>query len=196
MPDDAQRLTALTAIYTASRSDMSSIMNVSMALLGAGAAYIAATLSFADKFGNNVGWIVVILLPSPLWLVAAFHSLLLSISMAHTLTARYAEHQLLIFAEVDPSKWRHIGLDAGDRIMNVAKSRWSHKVMDLIIYLGAAALVIAYTVYMLGKAWPEETTWAIIFGCVYLGAAVSVGFSWKHGLSQVERSEKTLLPKY
>jgi hypothetical protein len=193
MPDDTHKLTALTAIYTATRSDMSSIMNVSMALLGAGAAYIAATLAFADKFGQDVSWIAVILLPSPLWLVAAFHSLLLSISMSHTVTARYAERRLLTHAEVEPLDWHHIGLEAGDRIMNFKRSRWSHAVMDLIIYGGAAALVVAYSIYMLVKAWPNQTTWAVIFGCVYLGAAVSVGFSWGHGFSQVEKSEKTLL---
>ncbi|MGW4524159.1 hypothetical protein [Amycolatopsis sp. NPDC004378] len=194
MPDDADRVTALAAIYAGTRADNSSIANVSLALLGAGAAYIAATLAFADKFGSAVSWVVVAILPSPLWLVAAFHSLLVCLSMVNAVTIQYTEEKLLDVAGVPDGERSRIGAKRGEAIGNIMIARWPHKVMEAIIYGGAGALVVGYTGYTLTLSWSHAPVSTVVFACLYGFALVSTVFSWTYGFGHAAETAEVLVP--
>lgn len=197
MSSDGDKVAALAAIYAGTRADNSSIMNVSLALLGAGVTYIAATLAFADNFGTAINWLVVAVLPCPLWIVAAFHSLIVSVTMVNAVTAQYVEARLMKFAQVPEGKRKYIGYPRAEKIMNINKSRWSHKVMVITTYGGAAMLVVGYTVYMMGLYWSNAASlpWTLLFLVVYVLAMVSVIFSWIHGVRHGNESNDAVLPR-
>lgn len=196
MSSDGDKVEALAAIYTGTRADNSSIMNVGLALLGAGVTYIAATLAFADAFGTDVDWIIVAVLPAPLWIVAAFHSLIVSITMVNAVTAQYVEARLMDVAGVGNPDRRYIGYQRAEMIMNIGKSRWSHKVMVVLTYGGAATLVLGYTVYMTWLYWTNDDNvfGTMLFTAFYTAATISVIFSWWHGVSHGKESESAVLP--
>jgi hypothetical protein len=77
--DNGPSVATTAALYQAERSDASAVMSTSLALVGAGAAYLVGTIALWDKFSLLKEWIV--LLPFPLVCVSAFHSLLVAASV-------------------------------------------------------------------------------------------------------------------
>lgn len=151
MPEDANQVTALAAIYAGTRADNTSISNVSLALLGAGAAYITATLAFTDK--------------------------------------------LLAVANTPDDERRRVGTKRAEEIGNILIARWPHKVMEAIIYGGAGALVIGYTVYTLTLSWSHAPGSTVVFACLYGFAMVSTIFSWTYGFKYAAEAREVLEPK-
>ena len=105
---DADEVAALATIYTADRADTASSMNVALALLGAGIAYVAATLAFSGTLSRSLGWITVFL-PFPLWLIAAFHSLIAISAMIRSISITQLETLLLQRTRIDNDRIDTIG---------------------------------------------------------------------------------------
>jgi hypothetical protein len=187
---DQDKVAALSVIYSATRADSSSILNVSLAMLGAGAAYVTATLAFADKFGNGISWVAVAALPAPLWIIAAYHSLITAVAMLNGVTLITVEKQLLDTGGIPPRIQRHIGFKQAEEVFNIQLSRWPHKVATAGVYGGAAAIVSTYTIYMVRVSWSHAMPWPVIFGTVYLAFFIVTGWSWAVGLRLVSASAK------
>lgn len=186
---EATKVSALAAVYAGTRADNSSIMNVSLALMGAGIAYITATLATIDKFTS--AWAVLAVLPIPLWIVAAYHSILTSITMVNAVAAQYTEGQLLKAAGVEEDKRQFMGYQRAEMITNIGhkQGRIPHKISVGITFGGTGALVLAYTGYMIFLAW-KQAGWilGVVLAVFYLGLAVVVMLSWKYGKEHADAS--------
>jgi nitrate/nitrite transporter NarK len=67
--------------------------------------------------------------------------------------------------------------------------------MEAIIYGGAGALVIGYTVYTLTLSWTHTPESTIVFACLYGFAMVSTVFSWIYGFKHAAEAREVLEPK-
>lgn len=186
---DADEVAALATIYTADRADTASSMNVALALLGAGIAYVAATLAFSGALSRNLGWITVFL-PFPLWLIAAFHSLIAISAMIRSISITQLETLLLQRTRIDKDRIDTIGFRAPERIGNVTQAAWPHAIASILSYGGVALIVIGYTIYMIvnSQRLPE---WATLLAAAgYATLTLLVAASWRYGFAIYARSEK------
>ncbi len=144
----AVEVAALTPIYEADRAENSS--GTIFAILGAGAAYLTATLAFSNAIFRSIGW-VGIFAPLPLWLIAAYQSLLTGVAMVRSLSVRAIEAKLLRETSLSEQQKQAIGLQASEKIMNVDDAYWPHKIANYTSYVGIGFLVIGYTLYIILK---------------------------------------------
>jgi hypothetical protein len=188
---DADEVAALAVIYTADRAETASSMNVALALLGAGIAYVAATLAFSGTLFRSLGWITVFL-PFPLWLIATFHSLISISTMIRSISITQLEALLLQRTRIDNDRINTIGFRASERIGNVTQAAWPHAIASVLSYGGVALIVIGYTTYTIVNCQrlPEWGTWLAATGYAMLSLLVAA--SWRYGFGIYTRSEKTL----
>ena len=195
MVDDATRTTAITAVYGAIRADNTSLLNVSLALMGAGLAYLGATLAFAGQLGNVLHWLALAVLPMPLWIMVAFHSLLTSLAMTNAVTAKYLEEELLQLSGISADHCRLLGYKRGDKIMDSSISAVPHRVMNYLIYGGFGLLAVAYTIYVLWHVAREHAVGSMAFDAFYFLVAVMVILSWRAGSKHRDKLS-VILPEY
>jgi hypothetical protein len=186
---DADEVASLATIYTADRADTASSMNVALALLGAGIAYVAATLAFSGTLSRSLGWITVFL-PFPLWLIAAFHSLIAISAMIRSISITQLETLLLQRTRIDSDRIDTIGFRAPERIGNVTQAAWPHAIASVLSYGGVALIVIGYTTYMIvnSQRLPELAT--LLAAAGYATLTLLVAASWRYGFAIYARSEK------
>src|ERR1700741_2128817 len=87
------RVTALAALYQGEKTDASYVFNTAMVMMGIAVAYLVGAIPFLDKLSQGVGgrpldWLFLVLLPGPLWLIVAFHSLITVNAMSHGVSVR------------------------------------------------------------------------------------------------------------
>ncbi|MYS21216.1 hypothetical protein GA0115240_127713 [Streptomyces sp. DvalAA-14] len=181
---------AITAVYSSTRADNSSIMNIGLALVGVGATYAVGTLAFADKFGSVIPWNLVPALPLLMWMIAAFHSQLTICAMLNAVTIQRLEKELLLRTGLAQSIRDVIGYTPTEKIMNIMISRWPHKITTAITYVGVFVVVGGYTAYVLVKASAHIGGMIYVYGAIYAGAAVAVLWAWQDGLQQSEDNKR------
>jgi hypothetical protein len=184
-----RRISALGALYQADKADAASNFNVSMAMMGIGAAYIIGALGYSDKFGSGpLSWTLVMFGAVPLWLIAAFHSLLTLNGMIHGLSVQILEDELFIHTNLPSVARDYVGSRGGDGVMDVTKSRLAHKWATIFVYGGVALLVLGFTIYVAVESWSNVSfgaKWLAIV--VYVTSAVTVILSWSVGFSVLNR---------
>jgi hypothetical protein len=188
-------VTTLAALYQGEKTDSAYVFNTAMAMMGIGMFYLAAIVSCSDRFGSApLTWWIVLLLPFPLWLIAAFHSLMILNAMSHGVSVRIIENALFRTSGLSADR-DLVGSAAGDKIMDVTQSCFAHAFTTYVVYIGVAALVVVFTGYALYGASRHLPPWAIavaIFG--YLFLLTVVGNSWVQGLRVIadgnRRSQK------
>lgn len=193
MAEDGRETAALTALYQAERTDNSGIMNTSLALIGAGTAYLAGTLALWEKFSVFGGWIA--LLPLPLWCVTAFHSLLLASSVVKAQSIILLEEDLksLVHSGNMQRNARLVGYVATEQVMNL-KRAWRIKahrpfaVSTIITYGGVGLIIVIYTIAVVIKSGAYIGAWAIAPGVAYLLLTAAVAAAWIAALSKVEKA--------
>jgi hypothetical protein len=141
-------VSALGPIYAAERADNSA--GEVFAVLGAGVAYIAATIAFSSRIFRSIGWLGP-LLPIPLWIIAAYQSLSAGGAMLRSLSVREIENRLLKYTNFTSDQYAAIGLRASDKIMNVMRAGLIHKAANIAAYGGILAMITAYTIYIILK---------------------------------------------
>lgn len=180
----SERVAALGALYQAEKTDAAYIFNTAMAMMGAGVAYLVAMVSVVQNLGGpSLSWRVALVLPFPLWLIAAFHSLITLNAMSHGVSVRIIEHALFTESGLLAETRSFVGSAAGDRIMDINQSRRAHVITTLVVYVGVALMVLGFTGYVIVRAWNNVslgTRTAAMVG--YLLLAVVVASSWIVGL--------------
>ncbi|GEM_PF-3299843 len=153
---------ALAALYQGEKTDASYIFNTAMAMMGLAVAYLIGAIPFVTSLSHGpMGWLFVLLLPTPLWLVVAFHSLITLNAMSHGISVRIIENRLFELSELarslksdDEKKAlrRWVGSAAGDRIMEIMQASLVHKAITSVVYGGVFCLVAGFTLYALHSA--------------------------------------------
>jgi len=151
-PTSTDPVTALAALYQGEKTDASYVFNTAMAMMGIAVAYLVAAIPFVDNLSHGpFGWLFLLLLPFPLWLIAAFHSLMTLNAMSHGISVRIIEDALFKASELRVNRGL-VGSAAGDKIMDITQAKAVHKVTTVVVYGGVAFLVIGFTVYALYSA--------------------------------------------
>lgn len=143
-------VTALAALYQGDRGDAASSMNAVLALVGATIAYITATLAFSEDINQRLGRLSVFI-PTLVWFIAAFHSLMVATSMLRGASLKALEAKLLRHTTFTPEQRDLIGMRSYERVMNIADPRAGilHRAANAISYAGIFLALIFYTTYFI-----------------------------------------------
>lgn len=191
-------VSALGALYQGEKADASAIFNVAMAMMGIGAAYLVGVVTLADRYGSSpLTWNVVLLLPLPLWLIAAFHSLITLNAMIHGVSIRVIEDKLFEIANFGDNCIRDlIGSQAGDKIMEIRNARWPHKIATGLVYGGVGIAILLYTAFVVIGFFVIHDSWngveiikALSAVVGYLLVAAIVINSWVVGLIEIGKAD-------
>lgn len=179
--------TALGALYQSEKADASSIFNVAMAMMGIAATYIIGAISLVDKYGTDpFSWAIVVMLPAPLWLVAAYHSLITLNGMLRSRSVQIIEDVLFDMSGISQTQRGSIGTRSGDRIMDVQHSGLAHRAATAFVYAGVALSIVGYTVFAVVRSWEylgsASRMLALAF---YVLAILVVAGSWVVGLRTI-----------
>lgn len=189
-------IAALAALYQGEKTDASYVFNTAMAMMGIAVAYLVGALQFIDKISQGpMAWLFLLLLPIPVWLIVAFHSLITLNAMTHGISVRLIEDALF-----DVSKLRVerelVGSAAGDKIMDISKSKMPHKMITAFVYGGVALLVVGFTAYALNSANENIMTnphlvhaqvmWIAL--AIYFLVVVMVALSWFVGFKSLNEA--------
>src|ERR1039458_2606526 len=104
-------VTALAALYQGEKTDASYIFNTAMVMMGVAVTYVVGAIPFVGNLSrppitssalasSEVAWLFLLLLPIPLWLIAAFHSLITLNAMSHGISVRIIEDELFKASEL------------------------------------------------------------------------------------------------
>jgi hypothetical protein len=185
---------ALGALYQSEKADASSISNVAMAMMGIAATYVIGAISLVDKYGTDAfPWIVVVLLPAPLWLVAAYHSLIALTGMCRSRSVQIIEDKLFDLSGIPQGRRGSIGTMSGDQIMDIQHSKPAHRVATSFVYAGVAMAVIGYTLFAIVRSWEHlGSTTRMLAPAFYVLALLVVAASWAVGLHVVNHPVKAI----
>jgi hypothetical protein len=196
---------ALAALYQGEKTDASYVFNTAMVMMGVAVAYLVGAIPFVGNLSHGpIGWLFVLLLPIPLWLVVAFHSLITLNAMSHGISVRIIEDKLFLLSGLREEVDRElVGSAAGDEIMDITKSTWAHKLTTLVVYAGVGSLVVGFTAYALHAAYGalRDTAPGLPRGRVVTMAAVTyslllvmVFLSWIKGLKIINGGRAKIPP--
>jgi hypothetical protein len=197
--DRTAALTALAALYQGEKTDASYIFNTAMALMGIAITYIVFAVPSVDSLSSKPhAWVFLILLPTPLWLIAAFHSLITLNAMSHGVSVQAIEDQLFDASEL----WVRrdlVGSAAGDKIMDINKSKLIHRLTTFFVYAGVFFLIVGFTYYAVlaatevkGGTGPAPMAWVWSAAIAYALSLLMVGASWMRGVGLVNKGREEI----
>lgn len=200
VPETSDRVTALAALYQGEKTDASSVFNAAMAMMAAAVAYLVGAIPFVgDLSGKPSGWLFLLLLPMPLWLIAAFHSLMTLNAMSHGISVRIIEDALFEESRLRVNRLL-IGSAAGDKIMDFTQEKVVHKITTLVVYGGILFLVCVFTVYSLYSAKEVIEKQAVLIDVpivriaivIYSLLAIMVVVSWIVGVLMIVKGRSEI----
>jgi hypothetical protein len=196
-------IAALAALYQGEKTDASYVFNTAMAMMGIAVAYLIGAIPFVGNLGHGpIGWLFLLLLPFPLWLIAAFHSLMTLNAMSHGISVQIIERALFRASGLPIAEQDLVGSAAGDKIMDITQSKPAHKLTTVVVYGGVAFLVIGFTAYALYSAnGIIKVDASLVHAQVikiaiaaYLLLAVMVSLSWIVGMRMIGQG-RARIPK-
>lgn len=148
------RVTALAALYQGEKTDASYVLNTAMVMMGVAVAYLIGAIPFVGSLSEGpTARLFLPLLPFPLWLIVAFHSLMTLTAMSHGVSVRIIEKELFKASELPEAKRDLVGSAAGDKIMDITHAKkFIHKLTTVVVYGGVFFLVSGFTAYALYSA--------------------------------------------
>ncbi|MBT0768108.1 hypothetical protein KIH74_04190 [Kineosporia sp. J2-2] len=180
--DRGASVEAMAALYAAEESAIMSTNGYISTLMGAGIAYIGVTLTFTEKFGDEVSWWLVALLPVPTWLISAYQILLANTVFLRTISVRILEKRLVGTAGFTTAEHDLIGGWRSDLVRDIHSPHKPFAAGTLLAYLGNVLLVVAYTAWIVWFAWVRGLHWwGLAYAAGYLGACWIVTASWWRG---------------
>jgi hypothetical protein len=200
LQDPVAALTALAALYQGEKTDASSIFYTAMALMGVAVAYLVGAVPFIGTLQHvSFGWIFVLLLPMPLWLVIAFHSLITLNAMSHGISVKIIEDELFDASELQVER-ELVGSAAGDKIMDITQAKPIHRLTTRFVYFGVGLLVLLFTGYavysanevMKHSAVLVPTAVICLASVVYVLLLVLVARSWRKGLLIIDQGRRKI----
>jgi len=183
-------ISALAALYQGEKTDAAVIFNTAMAMMGVAVAYLVGAIPFVRKISDGpIPGPFLLLLPIPLWLIVAFHSLITLNAMSHGISVKIIEDALFRASGLGAKVKRDmVGSAAGDKIMDITQAKIAHKLTTLFVYGGVALLVCLFTGYSLYSAKgsvPSRVIW--VATAVYLLILLMVGTSWIVGIRMISK---------
>ena len=149
------RVSALSALYQGEKTDASSVFNTAMVMMGAAVAYLLGAVPLLSSLSHGpFPWLFLSLLPFPLWLVMAFHSLITLNAMSHGISVQIIENELFGASGLKARnvKRKLVGSAASDKIMDITQANPAHKVTSYVVYGGVGVLIVGFTIYALYAA--------------------------------------------
>ena len=188
------RIAALAALYQGEKTDASYLFNTAMAMMGIAVSYVVGAIAFLGNPSRGpMPWLFLLLLPIPLWLIVAFHSLMTLNAMSHGISVRIIEDALFEASELRVDRGL-VGSAAGDKIMDITQEKVVHKVTTFVVYAGVAGLVIGFTVYALYSAQgivKDDLVWILAIGAYSL-LLIMVAASWIVGVRMINKGRKEI----
>ena len=188
------RITALAALYQGEKTDASYLFNTAMAMMGIAVSYVVGAIAFLGNPSRGpMPWLFLLLLPIPLWLIVAFHSLMTLNAMSHGISVRIIEDALFDASELGVDRGL-VGSAAGDKIMDITQEKIVHKVTTFVVYFGVAGLVIGFTIYALYSAQgivKNDIVWILAIG-VYSLLLIMVAASWIVGVRMINKGRREI----
>lgn len=182
---------ALAAFYQAEKTDASGVFRTAMAMMAIGGAYLCVMITNIYRFGSGPGdWLILLVLPLPLWLIAAFQSLMTLNAMSHGVSVQIIEDALFAESALPAGTRNYVGSVSGDKIMDINKSRFIHHLTTYIVYIGVGMLVIGFTSYTVYLTWHPPYIASVVAIVVYVLLAIIIGISWRVGFSIIKEAEK------
>ena len=143
---------ALAALYQGEKTDASSVFYTAMAMMGIAVTYLIGAIPSVSNLSHGpIPWLFLLLLPLPVWLIVAFHSLMTLNAMSHGISVRIIEQALFEVSELRVES-DLVGSAAGDKIMDITKSKAAHKLITVVVYGGVFLMVVGFTAYVLYSA--------------------------------------------
>jgi hypothetical protein len=188
------RIAALAALYQGEKIDASYLFNTAMAMMGIAVSYVVGAIAFLGNPSRGpMPWLFLLLLPIPLWLIVAFHSLMTLNAMSHGISVRIIEDALFDASELRVDRCL-VGSAAGDKIMDITQEKVVHKVTTFVVYAGVAGLVIGFTVYALYSAQgivKDDLVWILAIGAYSL-LLIMVAASWIGGVRMINKGRSEI----
>jgi hypothetical protein len=188
------RIAALAALYQGEKTDASYLFNTAMAMMGIAVSYVVGAIAFLGNPSRGpMPWLFLLLLPIPLWLIVAFHSLMTLNAMSHGISVRIIEDALFDASELRVDRCL-VGSAAGDKIMDITQEKVVHKVTTVVVYAGVACLVIGFTVYALYSAQgivKDDLVWILAIGAYSL-LLIMVAASWTVGVRMINKGRSEI----
>ena len=199
-PKMDNRVTALAALYQGEKTDASYVFNTAMVMMGVAVTYIVGAIPFVANLSRGpIAWLFLLLLPIPLWLIAAFHSLMTLNAMSHGISVRIIENALFEESGLRVSR-DLVGSAAGDKIMDITQAKAAHIITTVAVYGGVALLVVGFTAYALYSAKDiVDKDVVLVHARVFVIAIVTysllsimVAISWIVGLRMINKDRKEM----
>jgi hypothetical protein len=205
LPKNASDLVAaLSALYQGEKTDASSVFNTAMAMMGVAVTYLVAAIPFVDSLSQKQNAeLFLVLLPFPLWMVIAFHSLMTLNAMSHGISVRIIEDALFAASGLPCATREMVGSASGDKVMDITQSKFAHKITTVVVYVGVAFLVGGFTVFALysaSKVNLDKVVW-VHFSVIKIGIAtyglllIMVAWSWIAGICMINKGRNEI-PKH
>jgi hypothetical protein len=162
---------------------------------------VISAVTVSDLYGTALDWKVVLLLPVPLWLIAAYHSLVALGGMTHGISLSILEYSLYRESNLPPDDkdkapdeqlQKYVGSRLGDRIMDIGQATWPHKIASIFVYAGFYLGIVGYTASVIAAAWDHVsggTSAVTIVG--YTLALAIVATSWRQGFRLLNKGNRT-----
>ncbi|MBF6327734.1 hypothetical protein [Nocardia transvalensis] len=179
---DKVEVAAVSTLYDAERADQQVHMTVALAVIAGGVTYLGVVAGQFHQLKHSDFWAV--LLPFPLWMIAAFHVLLMAAIVTRNksimlLEARlYAATRLAAF-EIPADA---IGRARLRKVTDFVPQRWPLKIQSLITYGGIGLTLVSFTCFCLWNAhivqgWTFMVVAAIPFYLVLSGCLLAAWYT-------------------
>jgi hypothetical protein len=190
---------ALTAIYQADQARISAIGSAALTMLGADLTYVVTTTPFAQGLAERLkksfhadlaAGVFLVILPSLLWVIAAYMALLTIEAATRTVSARVIEQKLIEYAQLKTGRHKDtlFGFEGSDAILDFNQAKWPHRLASLVAYTGIFAITILYTGVMIALA--GKYICILSATIVYVALAAVVTLCWTRGLRDVRKSQR------
>ena len=169
MANNTDRIASLSALYQAERTDLTGILGQSLVLVGLAITYMAALVAVFVAQKVTLSPIAIGYLAFPVWMMVAFHSVILALVFAHGQSVRILEWELVRAADLHKTRGA-IGAAAGTGATDVDilmrnRRRWGLVGSTIVSYGGFFVFVISFTVASLYWSYVrQQAFWGYVSG--------------------------------
>ncbi|MFI5776599.1 hypothetical protein [Nocardia sp. NPDC051570] len=143
---------ALTSLYDAERADQQTHMNVALALIAGAVTYLGVVVGQFHDLRQS--YLFAVLIPFPLWMVAAFHVLLIATIVTRNKSIRILELRLFAATRLAAAGVTvdEIGRERARKVTDFRVQPWQLKFQTLMTYGGIGLTLVCFTSYCLWNA--------------------------------------------
>lgn len=146
-------MTALAALYQADRADQSQHNTSALTLIAGAVAYLGLVVTAWKDVKSSALW--PILLPLPLWMVAAFHVLIVGTVLTRNQSIRILEVRLYSATKLSMLgvASHELGSARARQVLDLDRQPFLLKVQTLVTYVGIGCVLFGFTAYAVWNTW-------------------------------------------